>query len=301
MTQFPSKIILFGEYATLVGAPALALPLPQFGAEWTRDATTVDERARRDDSQRALWKLLFFLQEKKEFCDIDIPAFQAALNSGFWLKSNVPSGYGLGSSGTVVAAIYHEFCAAPIADLVALRSILAEMESFFHGTSSGIDPLISFVKTPMLIKNRENIVKTNISQDILKHFFIINTQKARRTETFVDIFKQKVKNDAAFAEYCMAQLLPTTAACIDAVLQNDSTTLYQNLTDLSAQQLANFQPMIPENMIDFWKKGLDSDNFKVKLCGAGGGGFLMGFAHDFSTLPEPLKPIILPLCPQTNK
>jgi mevalonate kinase len=80
-------------------------------------------------------------------------------------------------------------------------------------------------------------------------------------------------------------------------LQNDLEKTYQHLADLSAQQLAHFSEMIPENIVEFWKKGLESDNFKIKLCGAGGGGFLLGFAHDFNALPNELKQLSSPLLP----
>jgi mevalonate kinase len=31
-----------------------------------------------------------------------------------------------------------------------------------------------------------------------------------------------------------------------------------------------------------WKMGLESDNFYLKLCGAGGGGFILGFTPNIN-------------------
>ena len=166
--MFPSKIILFGEYATLVGAPALALPLTQFAAKWSRENDT-----NRENSQKSLWQLFLYLENLKKqktlLCDIDLIAFANALNTGFWIKSNIPNGYGLGSSGAVAAAVYHEFCSTPNLDLVVLKQILAQIEAHFHGTSSGIDPLISFVKEPLLIKNTQKIEKVTLSNAYFHH------------------------------------------------------------------------------------------------------------------------------------
>jgi mevalonate kinase len=39
--------------------------------------------------------------------------------------------------------------------------------------------------------------------------------------------------------------------------------------------------MIPENMKPVWQEGLNRDDFKLKLCGSGGGGFLLGISNDF--------------------
>ena len=286
--MFPAKIILFGEYATLVGAPALALPLAQYSAQWSRVAD-----ACATSSRNALWQLFLYLEhlktQKKLLADLDFTAFSAALNAGFWIESDIPNGYGLGSSGAVVAAVYHEFCAAPVTDLVVLKQILAQMEAHFHGTSSGIDPLISFVKQPILIENSEKMQQTAVSTDILNHFFLIDTQKSRNTQHFVEIFKTKIKNDTAFAKICANELKTQTENGISAVLTNDFTKLNTEIALLSQTQYDNFTEMIPDTMRSFWQNGLTNDVYKMKLCGAGGGGFLMGFANDFDALPDDLK------------
>lgn len=293
--MFPSKIILFGEYATLVGAPALALPLPQFGAKWSRE-----NKPNKAISQQSLWQLFLYLenlkQQKTLLADLDLTAFSNALNMGFWIESNIPNGYGLGSSGAVVAAVYHEFCAAPSTDLVALKQILAQIEAHFHGTSSGIDPLISFVKEPLLIKSSEKIEKVKISNDILQHFFLVDTHSTRNTQHFVSIFKNKINSDAAFANICEQDLKTATTNCIAAVLQNSKPLIQEHIALLSQIQYDNFQEMIPTNMQDFWKNGLSSDKYKLKLCGAGGGGFLMGFANEVEGLGAETSVSVQKIC-----
>jgi mevalonate kinase len=288
--MFPSKIILFGEYATLVGAPALALPLTQYSAKWSRAAD-----ARATSSRNALWQVFLYLEhlktQKKLLADLDFTAFSAALNAGFWIESNIPNGYGLGSSGAVVAAVYNEFCAAPVTDLVALKKILAQMEAHFHGTSSGIDPLISFVKKPILIENSEKMQQISVSNDVLQQIFLIDTQKNRNTQHFVEIFKEKIKNDAAFAKICANELKTQTENCISAVLNHNPNDLQTAIALLSQIQYDNFGEMIPDTMRTFWQEGLKNDAYKIKLCGAGGGGFFMGFTHDFDALPDDLKNI----------
>ena len=38
--------------------------------------------------------------------------------------------------------------------------------------------------------------------------------------------------------------------------------------------------MIPARFHDLWKKGLDTNAYYLKLCGSGGGGYILGFTQD---------------------
>jgi mevalonate kinase len=39
--------------------------------------------------------------------------------------------------------------------------------------------------------------------------------------------------------------------------------------------------MIPEKFHQVWEKGIDSGLYYLKLCGSGGGGYILGFTPDF--------------------
>ena len=47
--------------------------------------------------------------------------------------------------------------------------------------------------------------------------------------------------------------------------------------------------MIPPLFKELWERGLDSDDFYLKLCGAGGGGFLLGVTDDFIKVENALN------------
>jgi mevalonate kinase len=47
--------------------------------------------------------------------------------------------------------------------------------------------------------------------------------------------------------------------------------------------------MIPDNYKTLWKEGIDSNSYYLKLCGSGGGGFILGFTEDFEKASEKLK------------
>jgi len=47
--------------------------------------------------------------------------------------------------------------------------------------------------------------------------------------------------------------------------------------------------MIPEGFKDVWKRGIESGDYYLKLCGSGGGGYILGFTRDYANAQEQLK------------
>src|SRR5699024_1889521 len=100
----------------------------------------------------------------------DVEALQADIEKGLYFDSSIPQGYGIGSSGALVAAIYDKYATNKITILENLtrdklnkrKAIFGEMESFFHGQSSGLDPLNSYLSLPILINSKENIEMAGI-------------------------------------------------------------------------------------------------------------------------------------------
>ncbi len=73
---------------------------------------------------------------------------------------------------------------------------------------------------------------------------------------------------------------------IKALLQVDKTALQVSFRQISQFQLEYFQRMIPASIVPLWQEGLESGDFSLKLCGAGGGGFMLGLARDAETLEQ---------------
>ncbi len=48
----------------------------------------------------------------------------------------------------------------------------------------------------------------------------------------------------------------------------------------------NFQEMIPSNFKKLWTDGIENEDYYLKLCGSGGGGFLIGFTRDIDTIDQ---------------
>ena len=219
------------------------------------------------------------------------------ISDGLFFESSIPQGYGLGSSGALVAAIYYSYSENLIngskhyvsEKLQVLKSIFAQLESFFHGTSSGIDPLNCYIKMPLLIeKNTDiNIVglprKKNLGQSAI---FLINTFLSRKTGPLVNNFMNKCRNESGFKDAIKDNLLPITNSCIDSFVSGNVDNFFSDLNHLSSFQIANFEDMIPNDYMEIWEEGLNSNDYYLKLCGSGGGGFILGFCKDFDVVKE---------------
>jgi mevalonate kinase len=265
--SFPSKLLLFGEYTVLLGRGALAVPYGAFGGHLSFDA----ERP----SPFGAW--FAHLSQMDIF---DAHQLNATLAKGICFHSNIPQGYGLGSSGALCAAIYAAFAKTKTQDAPTLQAIFAQMEGFFHGASSGADPLISYLGRPMLLRGKEQVANVQLPDwdDVGQAaFFLLDTCQARQTAPLVKWFKQQRERAPNFADALGA----LNDEAIAAFLQANHHALFQLMDNISAWQWDAMRPLIPHNVQTAWQLGLASDCFRLKLCGAGGGGFLLGFTNDW--------------------
>ena len=155
--KFYAKILLFGEHTIINGSHALAAPLPNFYAEWKYYAT--NELAK--SSSQSIKELLTHLQQLKKqnllLLELNFQTAFQELEQGLFLQSDIPKGYGVGSSGTVCAAVYQKFGIDKYDanDIGQLKAGFAQMESFFHGSSSGVDPLICYLNQALLFEGKD--------------------------------------------------------------------------------------------------------------------------------------------------
>ena len=66
-------------------------------------------------------------------------------------------------------------------------------------------------------------------------------------------------------------------------------SLFKNTKELSKVVLSNFKPMIPEQFHQIWQNGIETNDYYLKLCGSGGGGYILGFTKDFEKAKKSLK------------
>ncbi len=293
MKHYPSKILLFGEHTVNRGSQALAIPYPVFGGAWRFAA---DPTLQQDLPQLA--DHLDDLYQKTQLqSQLDMAAFRKDLQNGLYFESNIPVGYGLGSSGALCAALYDQYCLDKIlphetARFSELQQALAQIESFFHGTSSGTDPLICYLQQPVLIHPGGQIQTVQIPQESELVFFLLDTKIPRRTGAMVQYFLRRCE-DAAFAKKITDELVVYNNLAIAAFLQAEWDNLFEDITNISRFQMEHLSGMTPDHFHVVWKKGLQGNLFRLKMCGAGGGGFILGCTPDWALVQSVLTEYVL--------
>ncbi len=294
---FYSKILLFGEYGIIKDSKGLSIPYNFFkGALKTED----NESEIAQKSNAGLRRFAAYLADiDNSIVIFDIKNLQADLDEGMYFDSSIPQGYGVGSSGALVAAIYDKYAQEKITvlenltreKLLQLKTIFSQMESFFHGKSSGLDPLNSYLSIPILINSHDNIEATGIptqSFDGKGAVFLLDSGIVGETAPMVHIFMENLK-DRGFRKMVKDEFVKYTDACVENFLGGDIKSLFTNTKQLSKIVLNNFKPMIPEQFHGLWQQGIDSNDYYLKLCGSGGGGYILGFTENIDKARESLK------------
>lgn len=266
--NYYGKIILFGEYTVLEGYSALAMPHPELFGCW-------DVQEEEDPRLIELSKYLMAHQEKTDWLKKeDILEFECEAEAGLKFESNIPSGYGAGSSGALIAAWYNRYVAEK-GDLSidALQARLALLESHYHGTSSGLDPLVSYLNTTILVQDRITQACTDEQLEFPKAFELIDTGKPRSSAALVAKFQEK-KKDKQFLEEVLPKLGAANDAAIQSYRQSDAAGLLSRIKEISQIQFEHFEEMVPDEYKERWQSGWQKGEY-YKLCGAGGGGYLL--------------------------
>ena len=284
--RYYSKVILFGEYSMIFDATALMIPLKRFSAQWQFPQSR--NRASSLTSNQSLKQFCKYLSENEVLSNLlELQVLSKDLNEGLFLASNVPSGYGLGSSGTLVAAVYDRYALQKTENYLQLKTIFGLMESHFHGSSSGIDPLQCYLGQPFRI-TPEGVQL--LSDDFLKkdiHICLIDTKIKSNTKPLVNYFKQQRENPD-FLNRFQAEYLPRVKTCIDTMISGDNDLFFNSLKKLTKSQLQFLRPMITDNTMDLFTADYDF-RLGVKISGSGGGGYVLGFTDDMPKASDLLK------------
>lgn len=280
---FSSKLLLFGEHTILRGSAALALPLTLFNGQWDY---TSPEKAPVLQRNLGAWCQYLNEQQSKGSLEVklDLERFAQDLEAGLYFDSNIPTGYGVGSSGALCAAVYTTYALNPIqredvSRYADLKRVLGQMERFFHGSSSGTDPLIVYLNQPVLLQADGKIQIIQAPDwpepEAGFQFFLLDTGINRSTGEWVNLFLKRCEEEP-YLRNIQQELIPLTDQAIATFCAGDWAGLFSIWQQISSFQQVHFAPMIPDPLKATWAEGSNNELFSLKLCGAGGGGFALG-------------------------
>ena len=285
-----SKILLFGEYGIIHDSMGLSIPYNDYNGKLLFSKTP---NLASKDSNKKLGKFLIHLENLESRgelpCALNLRKFREDLDKGMHFDSSIPEGFGVGSSGAIVAAIYDHYCEDKIISdanmsnekFIELKKVFGILESYYHGKSSGLDPLICYLNLPVLIKSKSEVGTVGLPDTSTGKgaIFLMNTGTTGKTQPLVQHFMERCKEEG-FRNMLKGQFKKYNDACIDAFLNKKSKPLLSNMKGLSKILLEHFKPMIPKVYHKLWQEGIDSNAYYLKLCGSGGGGFILGFTED---------------------
>ncbi len=293
---FYAKILLFGEYGIIKESKGLAIPFNSYKGA-LKTVNTLNGEAKKSN-ENLLGFHQYLKEHGSELIQLDLESFKCDINNGMYFDSSIRQGYGVGSSGALVASIYDKYASKKITvlenltrnKLLTLKETFSIMESYFHGKSSGLDPLNSYLSLPILINSKENIEATGIpsQKDGRAAVFLLDSEQIGETEPMVNIFMNKMKNKG-FRKMLSDEFSIHTDACIEDFLQGNIKSLFGNVKKLSKVVFKNFKPMIPSAFHKVWEKGIRTNDYYLKLCGSGGGGYILGFTEDYEKAKISLK------------
>ena len=161
------------------------------------------------------------------------------IKSGLYFESSIPIGYGIGSSGALVAALYEKYCTEKVSFVnnldnkknIILKNIFSLMESFFHGESSGLDPLNSYLNSPILINSKKEIEIIEIPIDNINGnmgFFLIDSGFYSNTEQSISKFNESI-NDEYLRNIFESKFLDYNDKCVEFFIKGNCGDLEYNI------------------------------------------------------------------------
>ena len=224
---FYSKILLFGEYGIIKDSKGLSIPYSFYNGALKTDENPSEEAIKSNKSLRKFAEYLGAIDTN--LVTFDLTSLKNHIEAGMYFDSSIPQGYGVGSSGALVAAIYDKYAQDKITvlenltrdKLLKLKTIFSAMESFFHGKSSGLDPLNSYLSIPILINSKDNIEATGIPSQKAEGkgaVFLLDSGITGETAPMVRIFMENMKQEG-FRSMLKDQFIKHTDACVEDFLK----------------------------------------------------------------------------------
>lgn len=275
MSEFlpvPAKLLLFGEHSILFGSPAITLPLDDYSARLIMPENKTD-----NESNRKIKKFAEYLNQNEFFKPhLNLQKLNGDIDNGLYLQSNIPQGCGLGSSASLCVAIYNSYGTSKLNNPLDLKDFFSHMESFFHGKSSGIDPLTIYTGKQLLVKNSRVVIlpEQTFPPDI--HVYLLDSGINRNSAQMINSFKA-LMDDSAYKNDFQARYIPLLERLIHQ-FTTQSAEIWSSLQLLSRLQSEFFRIMIPNPIFKLWKNALEANDTCFKILGAGGGGFFLVFS-----------------------
>ena len=115
----------------------------------------------------------------------------------------------------------------------------------------------------------------------------LDTGKERQASHLIRQFTMRYDTDAGFARAVDTEWTANANQAIEALLRGDRPSLIRKMQGLSAFQAKELPGFIPSEYLPFFT----AKGYILKLCGAGGGGMMLGLATDKSVVNQTFQQV----------
>ena len=129
----------------------------------------------------------------------------------------------------------------------------------------------------------------SLPQQSIGKLYLLDSGDRRRVNGFVPKFVDSNNENPSIG----TQLVALNDTIITKLLSNGDIS--HAVAELSAFQLEHMQPMIVDHLSSHWKRGLDTGNYFIKLCGTGGGGYYLIYVVNEDVLNAQFPYQLVPL------
>lgn len=283
----PAKVILFGEHAVVYGQPALAVPVNKVRAK----ATIFP------DPQGASGKIILDAPDIQLHCEANqlstghpfsvlLRAAAEALNIPHFpaltlrITSTIPVAGGMGSGAAVSVAVTRALCAFVGRSLTnqEISEIAYQVEKVYHGNPSGVDNTVIAYNQPVYFQK-------NIPHEFIKvrnPFTIVIADSGIKSSTSVmveKVRKNAQSNPLEFEQYFND--IGQIASQARSILESQDSYLLGPLMNDNHRLLQQIGVSCPE-LDQLVYTAQQSGALGAKLCGAGGGGNIIGLATELT-------------------
>lgn len=269
-----AKLILIGEHAVVYGHPAIVAPLPELsvtvetkrhmGGDWIASSLFEGEFSRAPDPLKGLILLINEVRRRGA-----APSESLSVR----IQSDIPLGYGLGSSAAVAVALTRSLCGffGMALDQETLMGFVHIAEVYAHGRPSGIDAWGCSQDSLLWFERGQTPRSISLTEPL---FLVVGqSDSPGQTRQAVSGVRTSPERDRV-----IGQLQQLTKESREYLQDHQYAALGRCLT--KAQGLLRDVGVSTPGLDSLVEEALAQGAYGAKLTGSGGGGCMMAVARN---------------------